>query len=122
MGGIPDVSVIPLDTDLISSEEASIYAKHLKENTFFGPNAWYVNGDLNEAFDQTKSDKKLVMPSLFVHATYDYVCDTLTTDWPNFMRENCTNLTEKTIDSGHWMSQEKPQELNEMIDEWISTF
>ena len=122
MGGIPDVSLVPIDTDLISEDEASIYAKYLKKNTFFGPNAWYVNGDLNEAFDQTTSNKKLDMPSLFVHATYDYVCDTLTTTWPDFMRENCTQLTEKTIDSGHWISQEKPEELNEVIDLWISSF
>ena len=64
MGGIPDVSLVQIDTDLISEDEASIYAKYLKKNTFFGPNAWYVNGDLNEAFDQTTSNKKLDMPNL----------------------------------------------------------
>ena len=121
MGGMPDVSMVPIDNDLISEEEADVYAKYLKKNTFFGPNAWYVNGDENEAFDRTKVDKKLKMPSLFIHATYDYVCDTLTTSWPEFMRENCTNLTEKQIDSGHWMSQEKPDELNKALDSWISS-
>ena len=121
MGGMPDVSMVPIDNDLISEEEADVYAKYLKKNTFFGPNAWYVNGDENEAFDRTKADKKLKMPSLFIHATYDYVCDTLTTSWPEFMRENCTNLTEKQIDSGHWMSQEKPDELNKVLDSWISS-
>ena len=35
MGGIPDVSLVPIDTDLISEDEASIYAKYLKKNTFF---------------------------------------------------------------------------------------
>ena len=66
MGGIPDVSMVPIDNDLISEEEADVYAKYLKKNTFFGPNAWYVNGDENEAFDRTKADKKLKMPSLFI--------------------------------------------------------
>ena len=61
------------------------------------------------------------MPALFVHATYDYVCDT--TSSPKFaapMREACKNLTEKRIDCGHWMAQEKPDELNLILKNWLS--
>ena len=35
------------------------------------------------------------------------------------MRENCSNLKEAIIDSGHWMAQEKPDEVNITIKEWL---
>ena len=60
------------------------------------------------------------MPSLFVHANYDYVCDT--TSSPKFAASTnkaCKNLTEKRIDCGHWMAQEKPDELNSVLKEWL---
>ena len=62
------------------------------------------------------------MPSLFIHASYDYVCDT--TSSPKFaqpMRELCKNLTEERIDCGHWMAQEKPEELNKNLGKWLKS-
>ena len=60
------------------------------------------------------------MPALFVHATYDYVCDTTTTGFAEPMRELCENLTERRLDCGHWMAQEKPTELNAILSEWLT--
>ena len=119
LGGIPD---FPIDEDVISEEEAKIFASHLQKNSFFGPNSWYVNGDENQKFNELKDDHSLNMPSLFVHATYDYVCDT--TSSPKFaqpMRELCKNLTEERIDCGHWMAQEKPEELNKILGKWLKS-
>jgi hypothetical protein len=31
------------------------------------------------------------------------------------MRENCRDLTEATVASGHWMAQEKPMEVNAQL-------
>ena len=57
------------------------------------------------------------MPSLFVHATYDYVCDTTSsTKFAASTNKACKNLTEKRIDCGHWMAQEKPDELNLILE------
>ena len=117
-GGVPD---FPIEEDMISEEEARIFAKYLTENTFFGPNSWYVNGKENEIFSEAVKDKTIELPSLFVHATYDYVCTT--TSSPKLMastREACKNLTEKRIDCGHWMAQEKPDELNLILRDWLS--
>lgn len=115
-GGVPD---LPIDEDVVSAEDIAIYAKHLTENGFFGPNAWYVNGEVNTAYLQTKADATLSMPVLFVHATYDYVCDTTTTAFADPMRKLCPNLTEAHLDSGHWMAQEKPKELNAILSSWL---
>jgi pimeloyl-ACP methyl ester carboxylesterase len=37
------------------------------------------------------------------------------------MREKCRNLTEFIVDSGHWMAQEKPVEVNREIVKWLVT-
>lgn len=117
-GGI--VPEAPIDEDVVSEQDIAVYAKHLKENGFFGPNAWYVNGDANQAYTATKTDRTLSMPVLFVHATYDFVCDTTTTGFADPMREYCPNLTERRLDCGHWMAQEKPAELNAILQQWLA--
>jgi pimeloyl-ACP methyl ester carboxylesterase len=115
--GVPDM---PIDTDVVTPEDISIYAKHLNENGFFGPTAWYVNGDANQAYMDSAADRTLSMPVLFVHATYDYVCDTTTTGFADPMRALCPNLTEERLACGHWMAQEKPAELNAVLERWLT--
>ena len=56
----------------------------------------------------------------FIHAKYDRVCDTCHTSLADSMRENCSNLKEATIESGHWMAQEKPDDVNKTIKEWLA--
>ena len=60
------------------------------------------------------------MPVLFLAAAYDYTCDFITSRLPEPMRALCPNLTEHTIDSGHWMSQEKPVEVNAALVRWLA--
>ena len=116
IGGVPD---LPIDTDVVTEQDIDTYAKHLDENGFFGPNSWYVNGDANQEFMNRRIGQRLVMPTLFVHATYDYVCDTTTTGFAKPMRARCEMLTEARLDCGHWMAQEKPRELNTILSQWL---
>jgi soluble epoxide hydrolase / lipid-phosphate phosphatase len=37
------------------------------------------------------------------------------------MRQHCRNLSEVIIQSGHWMAQEKPVEVNAAIAKWLAT-
>ena len=59
------------------------------------------------------------MPVLFMHAAYDYVCETIDSRLAEPMRANCDNLTEVTIPSGHWMAQEKPLDVNAALVRWL---
>ena len=61
------------------------------------------------------------MPVLFMHGAYDYVCETLVSRLAEPMRAHCSNLTEVTIPSGHWMAQEKPAEVNAALAKWIGS-
>ena len=116
-GGVPNS---PQDYDVVNDQDIATYAKHLTENGFFGTNSWYVNGEANQSYFNEKHDLTLLMPALFVHATYDYVCDTTTTGFAEPMRKLCKDLTEERLDCGHWMAQEKPTELNEILSKWLS--
>ena len=62
----------------------------------------------------------LEMPVLFIGARYDYVCETATSALAQPMRASCSNLSEAIVDSGHWMAQEKPREVNALVAGWLA--
>jgi pimeloyl-ACP methyl ester carboxylesterase len=65
-------------------------------------------------------DQPLTMPVLFFHAEHDYICYTLGSDMVVPMRVRCSNLREIIVQSGHWMAQEKPDEVNRGLSEWLT--
>ena len=36
------------------------------------------------------------------------------------MRQDCQNLTEVVVQSGHWMAQEKPVAVNAALAKWLA--
>lgn len=121
LGGLPEAPDMPMDEDVISESEVKVYADHLSRNGFFGPNAWYMNHEANaEYYKQAVNDGRLSMPVLFLHARYDYVCETMKSTLAEPMRSLCDNLTESVIDSGHWMAQEKPADVNRELANWLA--
>jgi len=36
------------------------------------------------------------------------------------MRQDCRNLTEVIVPSGHWMAQEKPAAVNAALARWLA--
>jgi len=91
----PDV---PRDADVISAEDLSVYASALERNGFFGPTSWYMNHETNAAYGRKASnDGYLDMPVLFIHARYDYVCETVHSRLAEPMRKFCRNLSEEII-------------------------
>ncbi|MGH1491220.1 MAG: alpha/beta fold hydrolase [Acidimicrobiales bacterium] len=116
-GEAPD---LPRDGDVVTEDDLAEYAKYLKQNGFFGPDSYYMNHERNAAYGATVENPVLDMPVLFVAAQYDYVCDAVTSDLAVPMRENCTDLTEELVYSGHWMAQERPWDLNAILGRWLA--
>lgn len=116
-GEVPDV---PRDESVISEVELQTYARHLRENTFFGPGSWYMNHAANAAFTAQADDKPLDMPVLFLHGRFDTTCETITSTLAEPMRAMCSQLSEYTVDSGHWMAREQPDAVNARLVEWLS--
>ncbi len=52
------------------------------------------------------------MPVHFIHGKYDVTCETVVSRLADPMREWCSDLSESIVESGHWMAQEKPREVN----------
>lgn len=120
-GGADEPPDLPRDGDVISGEELSIYAEALGRNGFFGPSSWYMNHAANAEYAaQAVNDGRLDMPVLFLTAAYDYTCDCITSRLPEPMRSLCPDLVEQTIESGHWMAQEKPVQVNAALVQWLA--
>jgi pimeloyl-ACP methyl ester carboxylesterase len=121
-GGASEAPDLPLDTDVLSEEELNKYMAALERTGFFGPDSYYMNHERNAAYaTQAQNGGKLDMPVLFLHGDYDYTCETVVSRLAEPMRQDCANLSEVIIQSGHWMAQEKPVEVNAAITKWLAT-
>jgi pimeloyl-ACP methyl ester carboxylesterase len=121
-GGAGRAPDLPMDTALLTEEDFRAYVAALEATGFFGPDSWYMNGRGNLAFAGTaKSGGRLLLPVLFLHGEYDYTCETLTSRLAEPMRQDCQNLTEVTVASGHWMAQEQPAAVNAALAKWLAT-
>jgi pimeloyl-ACP methyl ester carboxylesterase len=116
--GAPD---LPRDATVLTQADEDVYTEALSRHGFFGPDSWYMNADANTAFaEAVRTGWTLNLPVLFLHAAYDYVCETLTSRLADPMRAWCPDLTEATVPSGHWMAQERPAEVNAALSAWLS--
>jgi soluble epoxide hydrolase / lipid-phosphate phosphatase len=119
-GPLDSAPDLPRDEDVVSEEDLRIYAEALGRNGFFGPDSYYMNHRANAHYHEAASER-LDLPVLFLHARYDYVCETVTSRLPEPMRERCSDLCEVVINSGHWMAQERPREVNAALAHWLAT-
>jgi pimeloyl-ACP methyl ester carboxylesterase len=118
-GQAPDV---PLDGSVLSEEDFRRYVAALERNGFFGPDSWYMNHARNVVFaSRAKNGGNLELPVLFLHGAYDYTCQTATSRLAEPMRRDCADLTEVVVQSGHWMAQERPTEVNAALVHWLAT-
>ncbi|MGB1343741.1 MAG: alpha/beta fold hydrolase, partial [Pseudomonadales bacterium] len=119
-GGLPEAPDLPIDTDVISEADLDFYAEDLAKHGFFGPDSFYVNHSANAEYAlRAVNDGKLSMPALFLAGRYDFVCETVTSGAAGPMRTMCSDLEEQVIDSGHWMAQERPIEVNQALVSWL---
>jgi pimeloyl-ACP methyl ester carboxylesterase len=117
-GRAPD---LPMDTDVLRPEDFHQYVAALESNGFFGPDSWYMNQERNREFAGKAVDGgTLRMPVLFLHGEYDYTCETVASRLAEPMRQDCRNLTEVIVPSGHWMAQEKPVAVNAALAKWLA--
>lgn len=112
-GVAPDREV---DEAVLDEVSFRTYVDGLRRNGFRGPDSWYVNDEPNADYAARSVDGgRLSMPVLFLHARYDQVCATIGTRLADPMRAACAHLTEEVVDSGHWMAQECPDDVNRAL-------
>lgn len=119
-GGRGQAPDLPLDTALLSEAELDEYAGALARNGFAGPDSWYLNHAANAAYAaQARGDGRLQMPVLFIAGAYEYTCDCITSSLAVPMAQRCEDLRTVTIASGHWMSLERPHDVNAALVRWL---
>jgi pimeloyl-ACP methyl ester carboxylesterase len=121
-GPLPAAPDLPRDESMLTEEDFRQYTAALQRNGFFGPDSWYMNAARNTAFAQESANGgRIDLPVLFLHGAYDWVCQTATSRLAEPMRASCVNLTEATVNTGHWMAQENPAFVNAAVARWLAT-
>jgi pimeloyl-ACP methyl ester carboxylesterase len=116
-GRAPDV---PRDPAVLSEEALEGYILAFERTGFSGADAWYMNAARNREYAaRLPHAGKLPLPALFLHGRYDTVCETVQSRMAEPMRRDCSDLDERILDTGHWMVQERPEEVNAAIAAWL---
>ena len=111
---------LPVDPAVLTETDFRTYVAALERTGFFGPDSWYMNHARNIGFAaQARNGGRLALPVLFLHAEYDYTCQTVTSRLAEPMRQDCADLTEAVVPSGHWMAQEQPAMVNAALAKWL---
>jgi len=103
--------------DFITDETVSVFTEGFQKSGFTGPLNYYRNIDRNWETTGYLQDRQVTMPALMISAEKDPVLLPRSTDG---METVIPNLTKKLIkDSGHWTQQEKPDEVNRLIIDFL---
>ena len=114
---------IPRDPTMLSDADFDALVAAFAKTGFSGPDAWYLHDDDNLAFAAAAPNGgRLTLPALFVHAARDVVCTTVDGRLAEPMRADCADLTEATIDAGHFVMQERPDDVNDALAGWLTRF
>jgi pimeloyl-ACP methyl ester carboxylesterase len=82
-GGLGRAPDLPMDTLLLADVDCCAYVAALEHNGFFGPDSWYMNAASNiEYAKRARGGGKLSLPALFLHGTYDFICETTANSRP----------------------------------------
>lgn len=101
-----------LGESVMSDEDLSVYISGFKQNGFTLSINWYRN--LNRNWHLLGEVSPIVhQKTLMVYGEKDVI-----PPLPN-IKDFVPNIDVKTLDTGHWMQEEKPEELNQMILQWL---
>lgn len=107
----------PTGEALLSDRELDVYADAFAAGGFTGPINWYRNWARN--WKSTKGvDQTVRVPALFVGASDDIIISRQQID---AMKPFVPDLEIQMIENcGHWTQQDKPDELNRIILDWLA--
>ncbi len=96
---------------MMSEEDLAVFVETFKKHGFEYPCCWYRNFTRNW---ETTADveQKVKMPALMIYGEHDMVP-------PLDMTDYVDDLEVQTLDCGHWIQQEKPEETNKILLDWL---
>ncbi|RDW70977.1 alpha hydrolase-15 [Coleophoma cylindrospora] len=113
---------IPIENLVLDEELFHEVVAAMEKTGFWSANAYYMNHKLNREYNLQKGKNNAVLdfPVLFIEAKWDTVCATATSTLADSMRQHCKQLTEVSIEAGHWVALDKPEETNAAIAKWLA--
>mgnify|MGYP000418242744 CR=1 FL=1 len=105
-------SLLP-GTAIMDDDELQVFLDAFKQNTFTPGLNWYRNFSRNWQILEN-APTQVHCPSLMVYGQYDMV--------PQFpaLNDYVPNLETATLESGHWIMQERPKESTKLMLDWLS--
>lgn len=97
---------------LMSDSELAVFVSAFESTGFTGSINWYRNLDRNWHL-LADVDPIIRQPALMIHGERDLVAPS------ENLTEFVPNVEVVSLDSGHWIQQEKPEETNQAILKWL---
>ena len=102
----------PRGEPLMSDEEMDVFVAAFSKGGFTGPINWYRNITRNW---ETSADlpQRIDVPCAMVYGAYDIVPQ------GRDVSQYVPNLESITLECGHWIQQERPDEVNAFLIDWL---
>ncbi len=97
---------------MMSDEELQVFVDSFEKGGFEGPCSWYRNFTRNWE-TTTDVEQKVNVPAMMIYGKHDMV--------PQIdMSAHVPNLEVNELECGHWIQQEKPEETNKLLLDWLA--
>ncbi|MEV8441938.1 alpha/beta hydrolase [Actinosynnema sp. NPDC051121] len=103
----------PLGEPLMSDGELAVFVSAFESTGFTGSVNWYRNLDRNWRL-LADADPIIRQPTLMIHGDRDVI------QRSERLAEFVPDVEVVTLDCGHWIQQEKPDETNRAITKWLA--
>lgn len=118
MDTLPKVSRRP---DWLQEHELEFFTEEFTRTGFTGGLNWYRNMDRDRELLAFLAGSRIMQPSVFIAGEEDLVIQMNRRDFDR-LHETMPGLTSATLISGagHWVQQEKPEEVNTLLLQFLS--
>jgi pimeloyl-ACP methyl ester carboxylesterase len=97
----------------MNEQDVDVYVREYLRTGFRGGLNWYRNIDRNWELTREYDDRRIEAPALFMAGTRDSTMNWMS---PDAMRDRVTDLRVELVDdAGHWLQQERPDEVNSAL-------
>src|SRR5262249_24987777 len=105
----------------LTEDELAVFIKDFERTGFTGGLNWYRNLDRDRELLAFLAKSKIRQPALFLAGAEDAVVTMYHAAFDT-LEETMPNLTAKVLipAAGHWVQQEKPQEVNHLLLQFLS--
>lgn len=105
-------ATMPLGEPIMSEQDLNVYISGFKKTGFTPSINWYRN--LNRNWEILGDVSPIVyQPTLMIYGEKDIIPPLPT------IKDFVPNIDIETLDAGHWIQEERPNELNKMIMGWL---